>query len=171
MKICVFASSRPVAGGYAEAVYKLGKKLGSEGHTLIYGGYREGLMGDIARGFYDAGANVIGVVPACFDSEEMNDPDLTEIVHVKDLSERKDEMIRRSDAFIAVPGGIGTLDEVFSLLAQKASKLLDKDLMFYNVDGFFDGVLQSLEAMERDGFLYTDLKTLYQVETPESLGL
>ena len=107
------------------------------------------------------------MVPECFDSDEMNYPHLTELVRVKDLSERKDEMIRRSDAFIAVPGGIGTLDEMFSLLAQKASKLLDKEIIFYNVDGFFDPLLDFLKSMERDGYLYTKLETLYRVETPD----
>ena len=171
MRICVFASSCTVEGSYSDAVYALGKKLGAEGHALVYGGYHKGLMGDIARGFHESGAEIIGVIPECFDSEEMNCPYLTKIVHTKDLSDRKDAMIRMSDAFIAVPGGIGTLDEVFSLLAQKASKLLDKEILFYNVDGFFDPLLDFLKTMERDGFLYTELKTLYRVETPESLGI
>ena len=167
MKICVFASSCEVNAKVSEAVYALGRKLGSEGHSLVYGGYCKGLMADIADGFHDAGADIVGVVPECFDSDEMNYPQLTELVRVKDLSERKDEMIRRSDAFIAVPGGIGTLDEMFSLLAQKASKLLDKEIIFYNVDGFFDPLLDFLKSMERDGYLYTKLETLYRVETPD----
>ena len=167
MKICVFASSCEVNAKVSEAVYALGRKLGSEGHSLVYGGYCKGLMADIADGFHDAGAEIVGVVPECFDSDEMNYPHLTELVRVKDLSERKDEMIRRSDAFIAVPGGIGTLDEMFSLLAQKASKLLDKEIIFYNVDGFFDPLLDFLKSMERDGYLYTKLETLYRVETPD----
>ena len=167
MKICVFASSCEVNAKVSEAVYAMGRKLGSEGHSLVYGGYCKGLMADIADGFHDAGAEIVGVVPECFDSDEMNYPHLTELVRVKDLSERKDEMIRRSDAFIAVPGGIGTLDEMFSLLAQKASKLLDKEIIFYNVDGFFDPLLDFLKSMERDGYLYTKLETLYRVETPD----
>lgn len=171
MKICVFASSCEVGAEVSKAVYDLGKKLGSDGHTLVYGGYCKGLMADIANGFHDAGAEIIGVIPECFDSNEMNYPYLKEIVRVRNLSERKDEMIRLSDAFIAVPGGIGTLDEMLSLLAQKASKLLDKEIMFYNVGGFFNPLLDFLKTMERDGYLYTKLDTLYRVETPESLGL
>ena len=171
MKICVFASSCEVGAEVSAAVYALGKKLGSEGHTLVYGGYNKGLMGDIARGFHDTGAEIVGVVPACFDSEEMNCPCLTEIVRTRDLSDRKDAIIRMSDAFIAVPGGIGTLDEMFSLMAQKASKLLDKEIIFYNVGGFFDPLLEFLQTMERDGYLYTELQSLYRVETPATLGL
>ena len=171
MKICVFASSCEVGAEVSNAVYALGKKLGSEGHTLVYGGYTKGLMGDIARGFHDGGAEIVGVIPVCFDSEEMNFPHLTETVHTRDLSERKDAMIRMSDAFIAVPGGIGTLDEMFSLMAQKASKLLDKEIVFYNVGGFFDPLLEFLQTMERDGYLYAELRNLYRVETPASLGL
>ena len=170
MKICVFASSCDVGEGYSKAVYALGKRLGSQGHSLVFGGYNGGLMADIANGFHDAGAEIIGVIPGFLEEKTENYPHLTHIVRTRELSDRKDEMIRLSDAFVIVPGGIGTLDELFSILAMKASDRLSKDILFYNVDGFFDGLLSCLNAMERDGFLYCKLSDLYQVETVSTLS-
>ena len=171
MKICIFASSCDVGERIAKAVYDLGRRLGAEGHSLVFGGYGGGLMGAIADGFHDAGAEIIGVIPGFLEEKTENYPHLTKIIRTKELSDRKDEMIAISDAFIAVPGGIGTMDELCSLLAMKASKRLDKDILLYNVDGFFDGLLQCLREMEAKGFLYSSLDALYRVETPESLGL
>ena len=168
MNICVFASSCDVGEAYAKAVYDLGCRLGSEGHTLVYGGYGGGLMGAIADGFHDAGAGIIGVVPGFLEEKTENYPHLTKIIRTKELSDRKDEMIAMSDAFIAVPGGIGTMDELCSILAMKASKRLDKDILIYNVDGFFDGLLAFFRQMEAGGYLYSDLDELYRVENVES---
>ena len=164
MNICVFASSCDVGAGYTKAVYDLGYRLGAAGHTLVFGGYGGGLMGAVADGFHDAGAEIIGVIPGFLEKKSENYPHLTRIVRTKELSDRKDEMIALSDAFIAVPGGIGTLDELFSILAMKASHRLDKDILFYNVNGFFDGLLDCLKQMERGGFLYSELDGLYRVE-------
>lgn len=164
MNICVFASSCDVGEGYAKAVYDLGYRLGREGHTLVYGGYGGGLMGSIADGFHDAGAEIIGVIPGFLEEKTENYPHLTKIVRTRELSDRKDVMIALSDAFVAVPGGIGTMDELFSILAMKASHRLDKDILIYNVNGFFDGLLDCLKQMEQGGFLYSELGELYRVE-------
>ena len=168
MNICIFASSCDVGEGVAKAVYDLGRKLGEEGHALVFGGYGGGLMGAIADGFHDAGAEIIGVIPGFLEEKTENYPHLTKIVRTKELSDRKDEMIALSDAFIAVPGGIGTMDELCSILAMKASKRLDKDILIYNVDGFFDGLLAFFRQMEAGGYLYSDLDELYRVENVES---
>ncbi len=164
MNICIFASSCDVGKGIAKSVYDLGRRLGEEGHALVFGGYGGGLMGAIADGFHDAGAKIIGVIPGFLEEKTENYPHLTQIIRTKELSDRKDEMIALSDAFIAVPGGIGTMDELCSILAMKASKRLDKDILIYNVDGFFDGLLSFFHQMELGGYLYSDLNGLYRVE-------
>ncbi|MBQ9044482.1 MAG: TIGR00730 family Rossman fold protein [Oscillospiraceae bacterium] len=171
MKICVFAASCDVGEDYSKAVYALGRKLGAEGHTLVFGAYGGGLMGNVADGFHDAGARIIGVVPRFLEEKTENYPHLDEIIRTEELSDRKDRMIELSDRFIAVPGGIGTLDELFSILAMKASDRLDAEIVIYNVNGFFDGLLDCLRMMESGGFLYSELEELYRVETPETLGL
>ena len=168
MKICIFASSCDVGEGIAKAVYDLGRRLGEDGHALVFGGYGGGLMGAIADGFHDAGAEIIGVIPGFLEEKTENYPHLTTIIRTKELSDRKDEMIAMSDAFIAVPGGIGTMDELCSILAMKASKRLDKDILLYNVDGFFDGLLAFFRQMEVGGYLYSDLKDLYRIENVKS---
>ena len=167
MNICVFASSCDVGDQIARSVYALGRRLGSEGHALVFGGYGGGLMGAVADGFHDAGAEIIGVIPGFLEEKTENYPHLTKIVRTKELSDRKDEMIALSDAFIAVPGGIGTMDELCSILAMKASRRLDKDILIYNVDGFFDGLLAFFSQMETGGYLYSDLDELYRVENVE----
>ena len=164
MNICVFASSCDVGDQIARSVYALGRRLGSEGHALVFGGYGGGLMGAVADGFHDAGAEIIGVIPGFLEEKTENYPYLTKIVRTKELSDRKDEMIALSDAFIAVPGGIGTMDELCSILAMKASRRLDKDILIYNVDGFFDGLLAFFRQMEAGGYLYSDLEDLFRVE-------
>ena len=164
MNICIFASSCDVGEGVAKAVYDLGRRLGEEGHALVFGGYGGGLMGAIADGFHDAGAEIIGVIPGFLEEKTENYPHLPKIVRTKELSDRKDEMIALSDAFIAVPGGIGTMDELCSILAMKASKRLDKDILIYNVNGFFDGLLAFFRQMETGGYLYSDLDELFRVE-------
>ncbi len=164
MNICVFASSCDVGDQIARSVYALGRRLGSEGHALVFGGYGGGLMGAVADGFHDAGAEIIGVIPGFLEEKTENYPHLTKIVRTKELSDRKDEMVALSDAFIAVPGGIGTMDELFSILAMKASDRLDKDILIYNVNGFYDGLLRCLKAMEDGGFLYSELGALFSVE-------
>ena len=171
MKICVFAASCEVGTVYSEAVYALGRHLGSQGHTLVYGAYGGGLMGDIANGFHDAGAKIIGVVPRFLEEKTDNYPYLDEIIRTEELSDRKDKMIALSDCFIAVPGGIGTLDELFSILAMKASDRLQGEIILYNVNGFYDGLIACLQEMERGGFLYSKLEELYRVETPETMGI
>ena len=114
---------------------------------------------------------IIGVVPRFLEEKTDNYPYLDEIIRTEELSDRKDKMIALSDMFIAVPGGIGTLDELFSILAMKASDRLHGKIVIYNVNGFFDGLLDCLKQMERGGFLYSRLEDLFRVETPESLGL
>ena len=167
MNICIFASSCDVGEGVAKAVYDLGRRLGEEGHALVFGGYGGGLMGAVADGFHDAGAEIIGVIPGFLEEKTENYPHLTKIIRTKELSDRKDAMIACSDAFVVVPGGIGTLDELFSILAMKASDRLDRDILIYNVDGFFDGLLAFFRQMETGGYLYSDLDELYRVENVE----
>ena len=143
-----------------------GVTLGGTGKET---GKRHPTLGDNVM--VSAGAKIIGVVPRFLEEKTDNYPYLDEIIRTEELSDRKDKMIALSDMFIAVPGGIGTLDELFSILAMKASDRLRGEIAIYNVNGFFDGLLDCLKQMERGGFLYSRLEDLFRVETPESLGL
>ena len=176
MNICIFASANPVGPEYALPAFELGKALGSAGCSLVFGGYADGLMKAAADGFAAANADITGVVTDFFDSEKDHYPHLTNTVTCASLSERKDRMTRLSDAFIVLPGGIGTLDEVFSVLCAKSCNQAKGAVLFYNTLGFWDEALKMLQDMRRRGFIRSDMDGAYTVcQTPEdalrALGL
>ncbi len=161
MKVCVFASASPVDKKYLDAVEALGYALGKAGHTLVFGGYADGLMKAAADGFLRAGADVIGITAELFEDTQVKQPGMREMILTKDLSARKEEMARISDAFIAVPGGVGTMDEMFSVLSLKSVGKIPGKVIFYNIFGFWDGILSSMERMRLEGFIRDDLKGAY----------
>ncbi|MGN0706518.1 MAG: TIGR00730 family Rossman fold protein [Faecalibacterium sp.] len=146
MKICVYCSS---AQGLDPEFYTAGEAFGRElarrGHTLVYGGYGEGVMGAVARGAAEGGAPVTAVVPAIFDREGFTAPGCTEVIHVRSMSQRKARMEAEADAFAVLPGGIGTLDEFFEVLVLKSLGQLQKPLGIYNVKGCYDSLAALLE--------------------------
>lgn len=118
MNICVFCSSTEnLASEYYEAGFKLGKLMAQQGHTLVFGGYTKGIMGAVGRGVQENGGEVISVIPTIFDGKRPNFEDGATVVLADTMSSRKDKMIDLSDAFISLPGGIGTIDELFQVLA------------------------------------------------------
>jgi len=161
MKICVFGASMPVDESYEEAVRDLGRKLGENGHTLVFGGYSRSLMKAIADGFADAGAEIIGVVPDFFEGSLVKHEGCTQVIHTRELSDRKEEMIRASDAFIAVPGGTGTLDELFEVLAMKQTGRLKAPVVLFNVNGYWDALTAMLGEMKAKGFISYEIKDLF----------
>ncbi len=163
MKICVFASANEVDRVYLDAAESLGYYLGSRGHSLVYGGYANGLMTSVADGFYRAGAPIIGVGIAQFDSVKHRHPGQTEGYTAPDLSERKRMMMEIGDMFIALPGGVGTLDEVFSVLSAKTIGCVRGDVVFYNVNGFWNDTIRMLDGMRAKGFIRDDLNGAYRV--------
>ncbi len=170
MNICIFASSSPVDQKYIIAVEELGYALGRAGHSLVFGGYADGLMKAAADGFIRAGAPVIGVTAELFEDTKAKQRGITRVILTKDLSRRKEEMVRISDAFIAVPGGVGTLDEMFSVLSLKSVGQIPGRVLFYNIFGFWDGILGAMEKMRAEGFIRDDLKDGYAApEDPEGV--
>jgi len=163
MKIAIFLSAAQVAQSYHDATYQLGYELGQAGHTLVFGGYSKGMMRSIADGFADAKASIIGVVPDFLESSYVKHSHLQEVHHAKELSDRKSEMIRLSDAFIALPGGTGTLDELFDVLALKSTRRIHAPVIIYNIDGFYDPLISQLQQMRRKGFIYDELSELFFV--------
>ena len=146
MKICVYCSS---AQGLDPAFYAAGEAFGRElarrGHTLVYGGYGEGVMGAVARGAAAGGAPIIAVVPAIFDREGFTAPGCTRVIHVDSMSRRKACMEAEADGFAVLPGGIGTLDEFFEVLVLKSLGQLQKPLAILNVKGCYDPLAALLE--------------------------
>ena len=134
-----------------KAVRELGTWIGESGNSLVYGGSKSGLMGEIAKSVLDAGGNVIGVEPQFFIDEGFQYDRLTELIVTKDMSERKNKMIELGDAFIAFPGGTGTLEEITEIMSKVSLKQLKAPCILYNLNGFYNSLKELLQHMiEKD---------------------
>ena len=169
MNITVFlGSSFPNDPTLEHAARELGKWIGSRGHTLVYGGSKSGLMGLIAAGASESGGPVVGVEPGFFAEREPQFENLTELVLTDDLPERKIIMMERGDAFIAFPGGTGTLEEISEVMSRIALDLLDAPCIIYNIDGYFEGLRIQLEKMVSKGLYKRD--KMEKIVFAETLG-
>ncbi len=135
----------------APAVRELGTWIGTTGNTLVYGGSRSGLMGELARAALAAGAEVIGVEPRLFIEQEMQLEGLTQLIVCETMPERRAKMIELGDAFIAFPGGTGTLEEISEVMSRTALGLLDAPCIFYNLNGYYDALRVQVERMVAAG--------------------
>lgn len=135
----------------AEAVRELGSWIGANGHRLVYGGSRSGLMGQLAQSALDAGGTVTGVEPQFFVQQELQHDGLTELIVTKDMTERKTKMIELGDAFIAFPGGTGTLEEIAEVMSKVSLGHLDAPCILYDLDGYYAGLKALLAHMVEMG--------------------
>ena len=135
----------------AEAVRELGSWIGANGHRLVYGGSRSGLMGQLAQSALDAGGTVTGVEPQFFVQQELQHDGLTKLIVTKDMTERKTKMIELGDAFIAFPGGLGTLEEISEVMSRVALHKLVAPCILYNLDGYYEGLRAQLTHMVKMG--------------------
>ena len=135
-----------------------GRWLGEHGLTLVYGGADSGLMEAVAGGVKAAGGHVVGVVPRILEVRRKVSMYVDEIVHCNDLTDRKAIMTERSDILVALPGGIGTLDEVFTVMAASSIGYHDKRVGLFALDGFWDGLVRVLQDMDRKHFINVPLE-------------
>lgn len=171
MNICVFCGSatgnRPV---YAEAARELGKLMAKASHSLVYGGGNVGLMGIIADTILSENGEVIGVIPDFLLQREVGHRGITRLEVVESMHMRKKRMADLSDAFIAMPGGWGTLDELAEILTWRQLGLIDQPIGLLNIQHFFDPLLHQMRLMTDEGFLRSDNVGLLRVEnSPEKL--
>src|SRR5215467_11280594 len=152
--VCVFCgSSAPADPRYRDAARALGALVARRDITLVYGGGRRGLMGEVADAALGHGGRVIGVIPAGLFAREVNHTGLTELHEVGSMHERKQLMYDRSDAFIALPGGLGTLEELAEIATWSQLGLHSKPVVLLNVGGFWDPLVAQLDLMARTGLL------------------
>lgn len=137
--------------GLRKAVEELGAWIGSSGNALIYGGSRSGLMGALADSVLRSGGAVTGVEPRCFIESEFQHDGLTELIVTEDMAERKRRMIELGDAFIAFPGGTGTLEEITEVMSKVSLKHLDAPCILYNLNGYYHALRALLEQMIEKG--------------------
>ncbi|BDU27319.1 TIGR00730 family Rossman fold protein [Flavobacterium sp. GSB-24] len=153
-RITVFcASSFGTDKIYEEQAIALGRTLAEQNIELVYGGANVGLMGAVADGTLNAGGKVIGVLPNFLRSKEIAHQGLTELILVESMHERKTKMNELCDGVIALPGGFGTLEELFEMLTWAQLGLHKKPIAILNVNGFYDSLLELLETMTEKGLL------------------
>lgn len=136
---------------YLEEACRLGRWIGSSGHTLVYGGSACGLMGALARSALEAGGKVIGVEPQFFIDRAVQLNGLTELIITPDMAQRKAKMIELGDAFIAFPGGTGTLEEITEVMSKVSLRHLDAPCILYNLNGYYDSLRALLQHMIEKG--------------------
>jgi hypothetical protein len=162
--VCVFSSSSDaVAPHYREAAASLGALLARRQLTLVYGGGKVGLMGVVAQAVHAHGGRVIGVIPHYLRKKEVAYEAADELVVTPCLRERKAVMEARADAFVALPGGFGTLEEILEILTLKQLETHGKPVVFLNTNGFFDPLLAMFERLYREQFTKRDYCAHYHV--------
>ena len=160
-RICVFCGSRPGSRPeYAATARHLGELMAARGIGLVYGGGHVGLMGTVADAVLRAGGEVIGVIPDNLVRRELSHHGLTELHVVGSMHERKARMADRADAFIALPGGFGTFEELFEIVTWAQLGLHRKAVGVLNVGGFYDGLLALVDHAIREGFIPEDNRAL-----------
>lgn len=151
--ICVYCASGPVADEYVQLAADLGTELAQAGHTLVTGGGNISMMGAIARSARAAGGATVGVIPHALIDKEVADRDAGELVVTETMRERKRIMDERSDAFIALPGGIGTLEELFETWTGGYLGMHDKPVVVLDPDGFYAPLFTWLRELSTRGFV------------------
>jgi uncharacterized protein (TIGR00730 family) len=170
-KLCVFCGS---ASGkspiYIEAARSLGEMMAKNNIALVYGGATIGVMGALADAVLAHGGAVIGVMPKVLVDYEIAHKKLTELHVVDDMHSRKKMMYDRSNAFLTLPGGMGTLDEMFEILTWSQLKLHNKPCFVYNLNGFYDSLLEYLRHSHSEGFIRPEhLKLLAEIKQEAEL--
>ena len=152
--VAVYCGSRfGNSPAFAEAARTLGTLIGQSSATLVYGGGRVGLMGTVADAVMASGGQVVGVIPQALMDREVGHAGLTELHVVQTMHERKQLMAERADAFISLPGGIGTLEELYEVWSWQQLGYHDKPVALLNVDGYYDALLEFHRAMHKRGFV------------------
>jgi uncharacterized protein (TIGR00730 family) len=171
MNICVFCGSSSGSDAiYAITAQELGRLIGISKSTLVYGGGNVGLMGIVADATLAAGGKVVGVIPDFLLRREVAHHGLTSLEVVESMHERKKRMADLSDAFIAMPGGWGTLDELAEILTWKQLGLINSPIGLLNINSYFDHLMAQMEVMARSGFLGAEsLHSIKVAQTPAQL--
>ena len=163
-KVGVYLSSKDnLPESYVRAAREVGELIGRTGRTLVYGGARKGLMEVLAQSVKQHGGRVFGMVPDVIVERGLESEAIDVTFRCADLSDRKDMMNRESDVLLALPGGIGTLDEVFTVLANTGIGIRRQPLVFFNVDGCWNALLAALDDLFRQGLISGRPEDFYQV--------
>jgi uncharacterized protein (TIGR00730 family) len=157
--VCVYCGSGLGTNpSHAKAAKVLGRAMAEAGVRLVYGGGSIGLMGVVARAVIDAGGAVTGIIPRFLERREQLMSDVTEIIVTEDMHERKMRMFERADAFVALPGGVGTLEELVEQMTWAQLGQHEKPVLLANIDGFWDAFIRLLEQMRREEYIRAEFE-------------
>ncbi len=169
-KIGIFCSaSNKIDAVYFEKARELGTWLGRQGKTLVYGGSNQGLMECLAKAVKEQGGRVFGVVPTKLEEKGRVSKWVDVVFHTCNLSDRKDTMVDESDVLVALPGGVGTLDEIFHVMAAASIGYHSKKVIFYNINGYYDALLSILDGLEAAHFARCPMRHYMVASTFEEL--
>lgn len=183
MHIAVFCgSSMPRNKEIVEAAAALGRRIAQEEHTLVYGGSNLGLMGVVSGAALEEGGRVVGVIPNLFSDDIIHSQRVTELVRVSTMAERKERIMEACDAFIALPGGIGTIDEVSEVMVMNQLQIVDgqrvldgsyktKPMILLNIDGYYNPFLEQLRLTKEEGLMRSDAGLVAAGSVPEVLDI
>ncbi len=170
--ICVFCSSSDVvAPVYFEAAKNLGKLIAKNGYSLLYGGAKIGLMGALAKKVKKQGGQITGIIPETLFNMGLAYEECNELIKTKDMAERKLIMEDKADAFIAMPGGFGTLEEILQVITLKQLQYLNKPVVFLNVNSFYSGLISLFENLYKEKFAKENYRDLYFVSESSEQAL
>jgi cytokinin riboside 5'-monophosphate phosphoribohydrolase len=173
LSICVYcSSSSAVDDVYRDAARELGRLIAARGHALVYGGASVGLMGDLARAVKDGGGRVLGVIPRRMVEFGLGFADADRLLLTDTMAERKALMIEHANAYVALPGGFGTLEELLEVMTLKQLEYLRGPIVLLNTGGFYDPLLAHFERLYRDRFARPEFRALYHVapDATDALG-
>ena len=170
MRICLYGSgSRKIDEIYTDVAYELGALIAQKGHTLVFGGGNTGMMGACAHGVHDNNGKSIGIAPEWIGNFEPICQDCSEFIYVDTMDERKNKFVENSDAFIISPGGIGTLDEFFEIMTLRKLKRHNKEIVIFNINGFYDTMIKMIDEMSEKGFLYKQTELFKVTDNVEEI--
>ncbi len=162
--LCVYcASSDRLDPKYYAAAEQVGAEIAQRGWALVYGGGKTGLMGAVARGTKSAGGRVVGVIPEFMKERELAFDEADELISVITMRERKMLMETRADAFLALPGGWGTLEELLEILTLAHLEVLHKPVILFNQDGYYDDLVRLFERVVEERFMHASIRGKYAV--------
>ncbi len=154
LTICVYCSSKEeIDEAYKDLAGQVGTELARRGHALVWGGGRVSCMGAVARAARQGGARTVGVIPKALSTQELSDYEADELLITETMRERKGEMDRRADAFLTLPGGLGTLEELLEIWVSRSLGMHDKPLVVLDPDGFYEPLRQQVDALVERGFV------------------
>ena len=166
LSICVYCGSRlGDSARFVATAQEMGEAIARRGVRLVYGGGRVGLMGVVADAALAAGGRVVGVIPEALMQREVGHSRLTELLVVRSMHERKQAMAERADAFVALPGGIGTLEELYEVWSWQQLGYHDKPVALLNVDGYYDPLIEFMGQSVRRGFVSEEQHRALLVDT------